>query len=98
MQIRFSIETATKLVEAKAIAWPMFDPAQARSLEEQDYTILLKQVLLIQKQIAQEVAQKDFQLHSKHKIPQEWKNWLSTEQIPFFDGDCKDTPCSACAE
>ncbi len=71
--LEFDIITKTKLIECKNINW-------SKVLNESDLKANLMSHLTIAKQ-----HKKIFEVHSKTKIPQKWKDWFNEKGIIYIE-------------
>jgi hypothetical protein len=83
----FDIITKTKALECKNISWERFQVGESLVTEKQIKDLINKtqSTFSQQKQFAEEFGLK-FEIHSKNKIPENWKIWFSEKNINFFEG------------
>ncbi len=71
----FDIQTPTKLIENKSFCWDFIE--ENADIDE------LKASFIRHKNTAEKNGSRIWELHSKNKIPYEWEEWLSQNNISF---------------
>lgn len=83
----FDIVTEHELIECKNIDWDRFvktgDEVKDKKID--DLTHKTRSIFVHQKQLS-ETRNLNFEIHSKNKIPTNWKQWFTEKKITFFEG------------